>query len=138
MYLIDTNVISELRKGQTRNPNVDSWYSTVSMEELFLSVLVLGEIRSGAERLRRRDPVQATALERWLDRVRHGFRGRIFDVDQDIADLWGRLNMPSRLSVVDSLLAATALRHGLTLVTRNIKHITRTGVTYLNPFEPRH
>ncbi len=138
MYLIDTNVISELRKGQTRNSNVDSWYSTVSMEELFLSVLVLGEIRSGAERLRRHHPVQATALERWLDRVRHAFRGRIFDIDQDVADLWGRLNAPSRLSVVDSLLAATALRHGLTLVTRNIKHIARTGVNYLNPFEPLH
>ena len=136
MYLIDTNVISELRKGQTRNPNVHSWYSTISMEELFLSVLVLGEIRSGAERLRRHDPVQAIALERWLDRVRHAFRERIFDVDQDVADLWGRLNVPSRLSVVDSLLAATALRHGLTLVTRNIKHIARTGVNYLNPFEP--
>ena len=136
-YLIDTNVISELRKGQRCDPNVAQWFATVADVEIYLSVLVIGELRRGVERIRRRDPTATVALETWLKRIVKSFDGRILAVDYEVAEEWGRMNALTPLSTIDSLLAATAKVHGLTLVTRNVKDIVNAGVSYLNPFESR-
>ena len=134
-YLLDTNVVSELRKGRRTDTNVRTWFEDTPEEGLFLSVLVIGELRTGVERRRRRDPETARVLERWLDGIERDFGERILAIDMAIADQWGRLNGGNPLSCVDSLLAATAIRHDLTLVTRNTRDIRMTGVRYLNPFE---
>jgi toxin FitB len=91
MFLIDTNVISEWRKGARCDANVASWFTSIDDNDLYLSVLVLGEIRRGIELLRRRDPVQARALESWLARVDVAFGDRILPIDREVADEWGRL-----------------------------------------------
>jgi predicted nucleic acid-binding protein len=135
MYLIDTNIISEVRKGSRCDPRVANWYSRVNDDELYLSVIVLGEIRQGIERLRGRDPRQAATLQNWLSEVIAEFGPRIMPVDSAVADIWGHLSATGAFPVVDTLLAATAQTHGLTLVTRNVKDIVRTGVRCLNPFE---
>jgi predicted nucleic acid-binding protein len=135
MYLIDTNVLSEVRKGRSCDMNVAAWYRATPDNELFLSVLVIGEIRQGIERLRPRNARQATALEKWLDEILGSFGERVLPVNARIAQIWGRLNSRDMLPVVDSLLAATAEAHSLTLVTRNVKDIERSGVRCLNPFE---
>lgn len=92
--LIDTNIISEIRKGERCHPNVARWFDTLEDEDLYLSVLVLGEIRKGIELARPKDPDKASALERWLEAVMTAFEGRIFPVDQAVADVWGRMNAP--------------------------------------------
>lgn len=133
-FLLDTNVISELRRGPRCNPGVASWFEDVRSEELYLSVLTLGELRKGIENLRRRDVPTASALEAWLQEVESTYSERILPVSQAVADQWGRFNVPDPLPVLDSLLAATAKVHALTLVTRNLKDVDRTGVECLNPF----
>lgn len=135
-FLIDTNVLSELRKQQRANPGVKQWFANVAGDSLYLSVLVIGEIRNGIERLRRRDPIAANNLEAWLLRVETDMAERILPVTSNIADRWGRINSPDPLPAIDSLLAATALEHNLVLVTRNITDVERTGVRCLNPFVP--
>lgn len=135
-YLLDTNVLSELRKGSRCNTHVAAWFAPVPDYEIYLSVLVIGEIRRGIERLRSRDPRAALMLEGWLTQVITGHRSRILAVDHAVAEEWGRMTAVRPLSTVDSLLAATAKVHGLTLVTRNVPDIAATGVAYLNPFEP--
>ena len=136
MYLIDTNVISEVGKGRRCDRQVAEWYRGVSDDDLFLSVLVVGEIRQGIERLRARNPRRAQTLEKWLEELLESFGDRVLPVDAKVAQNWGRLNARSSFPVVDSLLAATAEAHGLTLVTRNLKDIERSGVRCINPFEP--
>ncbi len=136
MFLIDTNVISEWRKGERCNANVASWFTSVDNSDLYLSVLVLGEIRRGIELLRPRDPVQARALESWLGQVAVAFGDRILPIDHEVADEWGRLNAIRPISVVDGLLAATAKVHQMTLVTRNGSDVAGLGATVLNPFHP--
>jgi hypothetical protein len=101
---------------------------------LFLSVLVVGEIRRGIERLARRDSVQAKVFEQWLSQLVDVYGDRIIPITADVADVWGRLNVPDPVPVVDGLLAATALVHGWTLVTRNIDDVASTGVHLLDPF----
>jgi toxin FitB len=133
-YLLDTNVISELRKGGRADPNVLSWFGGVADEEIYLSVLTIGEIRRGVESVRRRDPDSAAALDSWLARLSEAHRDRILPVDRAIAEEWGRMNAPDPLPVVDGLLAATAKIMRLTLVTRNIADVETTGVELLNPF----
>ena len=133
-YLVDTNVVSELRKKKRCNPGVASWISGVAAEELFLSVLTVGEIRKGIELIRRRDPQTAGLLETWLAELNTTFSGRVLDLDMEMAEAWGRMNVPDRLPVIDSLLAATAKVYGLTLVTRNVKDVECSGVDFLNPF----
>ncbi len=133
--LLDTNVLSELRKGTSANARVRAWFSGVSAEQIYLSVLVVGELRRGIERVRSKDPGQAVALERWLRRVTTDHAERILPVDGPVAELWGRLTAKRPGSVIDTLMAATALAHGLVLVTRNVKDVAWTGVDYLNPFE---
>jgi len=133
-FLLDTNVLSELRKGARCHPAVVRWVADLPTDAFHTSVLVVGEIRRGVERLRRRDRRQARALERWLEQVRAAFAGRILDVDERVAEEWGRLSVPDPLPVVDGLLAATAKVHGLTLATRNVADVARTGVVVLDPF----
>lgn len=134
-YLVDTNIISEIRKGQRAHDGVLRWYESIGDSDLYLSVLVLGEIRQGLERARRRDAAQAAALERWLREVREVFGARVLPVSQSVAEEWGRMNAARPLPVVDGLMAATAKVHGLTLVTRNVADIVDTGADYLNPFD---
>jgi len=133
-YLIDTNVISELRKGGRADPAVVAWFADLEDEEVFLSVLTLGEIRRGIESIRRRDPDGAVALDSWLGRIFETHRERVLPIGQATAEEWGRMNVPDPLPVVDGLLAATARANGLTFATRNVADIARTGVEYLNPF----
>lgn len=134
-YLVDTNVLSELRKGRRCDPNVLRWFSTVPDEDVFLSVLAVGEIRRGIERIRRRDARTAGALDTWLRRLLAGHRDRVLSVDEAVAEEWGRLGVPDPIPVVDGLMAATARVHGLTLATRNVRDVERTGVPCVNPFE---
>jgi toxin FitB len=136
MFLIDTNVISEWRKGARCNANVAFWFTSVDNNDLYLSVLVLGEIRRGIELLRPRDPVQARALESWLGQVDTAFCDRILPINREVADEWGRLNAIRPISVVDGLLAATAKIHQMTLVTRNDSDVAGLGARVLNPFHP--
>jgi predicted nucleic acid-binding protein len=135
-YLVDTNVVSELRKGARGNVNVRRWFQSVDENTIFLSVLVTGEIRRGIEALRKRDPHSASVLERWLDSLVQAHSERVLPVDAATADEWGRLDARGTLPVVDGLLAATARVHDLTLVTRNVKDVVRTGVDLLDPFAP--
>jgi toxin FitB len=135
-YLIDTNIISEVRKGGRCHPSVAAWYEKIADSTLYLSVLVIGEIRRGLERLRLRDAAQATVLENWLFAVDQTFGERILPVNLAVADEWGRLSSGRPLPVIDGLLAATAKVHRMTLVTRNTADIADLGVNVLNPFEP--
>lgn len=133
-YLLDTNVLSELRKPQG-NANVKRWFAGVDGDALFLSVLVLGEIKQGVVRLSKRDSAQAAVYESWLRTLKTDYRERVLELNSEIAERWGVLNAHESLPVIDGLLAATALVHGLTLVTRNTKDVARSGVETLNPFE---
>jgi predicted nucleic acid-binding protein len=133
-FLLDTNVISELRKGNRCDANVRAWISAVDDQELLLSALTIGEIRRGIESIRRRDTQSANALEGWLRQVTTEYQDRIIGIDQEIAEEWGRSDVPDPMPVIDGLLAATAKVHRLTLVTRNVKDIKRAGVSYLDPF----
>ena len=135
-FLLDTNVLSELRKGARADVNVQRWFANVDENLIFLSVLVTGEIRRGIEAIRKRDPRAATALERWLDNLMQAYSDRVLPVDAATADEWGRLDARGSLPVVDGLLAATAQIHDLTLVTRNVKDVFGTGIDVLDPFAP--
>lgn len=134
-FLVDTNVLSEPRK-RAPDEGVMAWFSITPAQDIFTSVLVVGELRRGVERKRRRDPVAGNSLDLWLGHAQVGLGDRILPVTRDIADRWGRLSVPDPLPLVDGLLAATALVHGMTLVTRNAAQIERTGVHLLNPFDP--
>jgi toxin FitB len=137
MYLVDTNVISEVRRQDRCHPNVRRWIMAVDTRAIYLSVLVLGEIRAGAERVRGRDPVRAAELDGWLKQVTQKHKRRILDVDYEVARLWGWMMGRFNVPVIDGLLAATAQVHGLVLVTRNVRDIEQTGVSYLDPFASR-
>lgn len=135
-YLVDTNVLSELRKRERCAPHVAAWFAAVAPEELWVSVLALGEIRRGIELLRKRDPSSAHALDRWLAGLETHYADRLLPVTAAIADRWGRLSPDQPLPVTDGLLAATAWEHKLTLVTRNVGDFMRSGVATLDPFQP--
>ena len=132
-WLLDTNVLSELRKGDRCDPVLRAWVASRPSEDLFTSVLVMGEIRRGIDQIARRDPAAGAVLESWLDRLNRQFGRQILPVTAQIADRWGALNVPDPVPVVDGLLAATAFVHGLTLVTRNGRDVARTGVPWLDP-----
>ena len=132
-WLLDTNIVSELRKGERANPGVRAWFAEAGEGSLFTSVLVVGELRCGIESIRRRDVPSALALERWLAGLTDGFADRILPVNREVAEQWGSLNVPDPVPTVDGLLAATALVFRLTLVTRNTRDVARTGVPLLDP-----
>jgi toxin FitB len=135
-FLLDTNAVPEIRRG--RDPQVRAWADTVEDADLHLSVMTLGEIRSGIDRLREHDVAQADVFARWLSELRARFAGRILAVDTRVADEWGRLNATASRNTVDSLIAATAHVHDLTVVTRNTKDFRGCDVPLLNPwgYEP--
>lgn len=133
-FLLDTNVLSELRKGSRANPRVIAWAKSVIANEHFVSVLALGEARKGIEQIRGKDPAQAVALEQWLQKIEVDYGDRILPITRAIADQFGRIAAIRPLPIVDGLMAATALTHSLTFVTRNAADIKHTGVSVLNPF----
>jgi len=133
-FLIDTNVISEVRKGARCDAAVKLWYSSIKDSDLYLSSLILGEIRKGIELARPRDLAKAEALQAWLGAVVEAFGDRVIPVDRFVSDAWGRMSAMRPIPVVDGLLAATAKVHGLTLVTRNDTDVSGLGVRVLNPF----
>lgn len=133
-YLLDSNIVSELRKRERANPGLVEWFAGVDDAELFLSVLTIGELRRGIESIRRRDRARALALSRWFHALATGYEDRILLVDRRVAEEWGRMNAVATVPAIDGLLAATAQVHGLTFVTRNTRDVIRTGVPYLNPF----
>jgi predicted nucleic acid-binding protein len=135
-YLLDTNVVSEIRKPN-RNVGVSAWFDEVDSGDLYLSVLVLGEIRQGIERLRRRDPRQSDVFERWLTVLKEDFDERLLPVSSSVAERWGHLNAAQLLPVVDGLLAATAIEHDLTLVTRDDRTLHESGARLLNLWQDR-
>ncbi len=113
-----------------------AWWNSIEMSELYLSVMVAGEISRGIEKLMNSDPNRARIYRTWLGSVIQALDGRILDVELETAELWGKLTSRRSKPLVDTLLAATALTHNLTLVTRNTRDIQETGVRYLNPFQP--
>jgi toxin FitB len=129
-------VVSELRKGPRGNGHVRAWIANVADEEMYLSVLVVGEIRRGIDAVRGRDARQATVLEHWLRRLVVDHSERLLPIDLAVAEEWGRLTAIRSVSVIDTLLAATARVHGLTLATRNIRDVAWTGVASVDPFAP--
>ncbi|TDW77674.1 type II toxin-antitoxin system VapC family toxin [Kribbella pratensis] len=132
-YLLDTTMVSEFRK-KTPDAGAVKWFDSVRSGQLYVSALMVGELRKGIERLADRDPTQAAALDDWCRRLVRGFSDRIIPVTQDIAETWGRLSARTPLPVVDGLMAATALVHDWTFVTRNTTDVEPTGVRVLNPF----
>jgi hypothetical protein len=135
-YLLDTNVISEIRKGERCNANVAAWYASADDADVYLSVLVLGEIRKGIEQLRGKDQKRAGEFEMWLSVLRDRFGERVVPVDRAVADEWGRMSAGRSVPATDALLAATAKVHQMTLVTRNLSDVADLGVDVLNPFKP--
>jgi predicted nucleic acid-binding protein len=138
MYLIDTNIISEVRKKSKANKGVLRFFEQVTAQQtsIFLSVVTVGELRRGVELIRYRgDMPQAKLLEQWLEELLTEFGESILDINHDIAQLWGRLRVPHQQNTLDKQIAATALIYDLIVVTRNIKDFSGTGVQLLNPFE---
>ena len=133
-FLLDTNIISELRKKDRADARVQEWFDRNNDAELWLSVLVVAELRRGIELRRRRDKIAASTLWAWLESLVIDHRDRILPVTIEIAQRWGVLSVPDPLPWIDGLLAATALEHALTLATRNTDDVIRTGVALVNPF----
>jgi toxin FitB len=133
-FLLDTNIISEIRKRERAHPNIVRWVARTAVEDIGTSVLVLAEIRRGIELKRRSDPQQAKSLDRWFWRMRTRLEDRVLPVDEPVAETWALLGIPDPLPLIDGLLAATAKVHDLTLVTRNIADIGSSGVAVLDPF----
>ena len=132
-FLLDTNIISEIRKRDRAHPNVVRWVARTRVEEIGTSVLVLAEIRHGIELKRRSDPERAKSLDRWFSQMRIRLGDRVLPIDEPIAEAWAVLGIPDPLPLIEGLLAATAKVHGLTLVTRNVADIA-AGVSLLDPF----
>jgi predicted nucleic acid-binding protein len=141
MYILDTNVISELRKAKKTHPNVRKWAERVPSASLYISVISVLELEIGILLVQRRDndrcdKEQGGILREWMDRhVLPTFYGRILAIDTDVARRCAALHVPNPRSDRDALIAATALVHGLTVVTRNVADFERTGVRVINPWE---
>jgi len=137
MYLVDTNVISEARKGARAHPGVRAFFAAASEQEqpLYVASISIGELRRGVDLIRRRgDGPQADALEHWLAELLEAYGDRVLVLDAEAAQLWGRLRVPHPEHALDKQIAAIALLHGLTVVTRNTADFLPTGVALLNPF----
>jgi predicted nucleic acid-binding protein len=138
MYVLDTNVVSELRKVRSgkADPHVAAWADSVDAVVLFLSAITLQELELGVLLAERRDPTQGSVLRAWLDaHVLPAFINRVLPVDAAVARRSARLHVPDPRPVRDALIAATALVHGMTVVTRNVADFASTGVALLNPWE---
>lgn len=138
MFVLDTNVVSELRKvrGGKADPNVAAWTETVDAAELFVSALTVMELELGVLSIERKDATQGAVLRSWLEQhVLPEFSGRTLPVDTAVAQRCARLHIPDKRGERDALIAATALVHGMTVVTRNVADFEPTGVTILNPWE---
>jgi predicted nucleic acid-binding protein len=133
-YLVDTNVVSELKRGRNAAPTVTAWFAGVPAEQIFTSVVVLGEVRRGIELLGRRDKLQAEMLERWYAAMRRQLGARVLPVDEPVMVTWSRISVPDPLPAYDGLIAATALVHGMTVVTRNTTDFRRVGTTAVDPW----
>jgi len=137
VYLVDTDVISEARKGDKANTGVRAFFRNAARDDaaLFLSVITIGELRQGVQTIRHRgDKPQAERLERWLSRIANDYSDAILPFDEETAHVWGRLRVPNPENPLDKQIAATALIYGLAVVTRNTAHYEPTGVQLLNPF----
>jgi predicted nucleic acid-binding protein len=133
-FLLDTNVVSELRRGLAANQGVAEWYDGQLARELFLSVVTVGEVRQGIEQIRSRDGRQAAALDKWVTGLVQFYEDRILYIDGDVAEEWGRLRARRSTPMIDGLLAATARVHDLTLVTRNVRDFRGMDVPLVNPW----
>jgi predicted nucleic acid-binding protein len=136
-YLLDTNVLSETRRTRP-DPGVAAFLSAADAIGLFLSVLTLGELRKGVAAKRAADGLAADRIAVWVDTIETTFADRLLTIDAPVASRWGELSAGRPAPVIDTLLAATAMHHGLTLVTRNVRDVEATGVAILNPWrDPR-
>ena len=138
MFLLDTNVVSELRKAHSRkvDENFARWSNSLSVDEAFLSAITVMELEMGVLAMERRDPTSGVALRAWMDQqVMPSFAGRILPVDEEIARCCARLHIPDRKSERDALIAATAIERGMTVVTRNVRDFRPTGAAVLNPWD---
>lgn len=135
--LVDTNVISELRRGRNAAPRVLAWFAAIPAENIFTSVIVLGEIRRGIELLARRDKPQAETLEQWYRSFRERLGDRVLVVDEPVMTLWAKITVPNILPAYDGLIAATALAHGLIVATRNAQDYRGAGIEVINPWQDR-
>jgi predicted nucleic acid-binding protein len=135
MFLLDTNVLSELRRLDQTNASVAAWADSVHADDLFLSVITVLEIETGTLLIQRRDPLQGRMFRTWIDsKVLPSFAGRILPVDTAVAQRCARLHVPDPKAERDALIAATALVHSLTVVTRNVADFEPMGVVLLNPW----
>ena len=137
MFILDTNVVSELRKAKSRKADtrVVTWAASVSPASLFLSAITVFELETGVLQFERRDPKQGTLLRAWLDnQVLPAFQGRVLPIDEAVARCCARLHVPDPRAERDAMIAATALVHGMTVVTRNVQDFAPTRVPTLNPW----
>jgi predicted nucleic acid-binding protein len=135
--LVDTNVVSELKRGPKAAPSVLKWFAEIAPQRVFTSVIVLGEIRRGIELVARRDKPQAETLERWYSSMRHRLGERVLPVDEPVMSTWARIRVPDMLPAYDGLIAATALVHELTVVTRDAADYRRVRVPVIDPWTDR-
>ena len=138
MYLIDTNIISELIKGNNANRGVVEFFHNIraNKEKCYLSVVTIGELRRGAELLRHRNDVkQANAIQEWFFGIETDYHDKILPIDKEVAAIWANLRVPHRENILDKFIAATALLHSLQVVTRNVKDFEKTGVPVVNPYK---
>jgi predicted nucleic acid-binding protein len=133
-FLVDTNVVSELKRGKNAEPKVAAWFAAMPPERVFTSAIVLGEIRRGIELIAKRDKPQAAVLERWYASMRQRLGTRIIPVDEPVMMVWAKITVPDMLPAYDGLIAATALAHGLTVATRNTADYQRAGVEVIDPW----
>jgi toxin FitB len=135
MFLLDTNVISELRRPKKADSNIVAWARTIPAASFFLSAISILEIELGTLQIARRDAAQGAILRTWIDdQILPRFEGRILPVDTAVAQRCARLHVPNRRAERDALIAATAMVHGLTVVTRNVADFESIGVPLLNPW----
>jgi len=135
LYLLDSNVVSELRKKRNMNSGVLKFFESVDSSEIYLPVQTIGELRRGVENLKHRgDGVQAKKIEAWVNLIQSEYSDRLIEFDADCAQVWGCLMSPNNQNAVDKQIAAIGLIYGMTVVTRNVKHFAGTGVPLNNPF----